>query len=68
MTKATTKYPTKLCGRLIPVGTEVRLATLEEMQKEWPSITYLGTTTHIGVWFPDMPHPTIVTLDDLRFA
>jgi hypothetical protein len=54
-----TKYPIKVGQTLFPKGTEIRQATLEEMQRVWPGITYKESDS-IGVWFPLMAVPTIV--------
>lgn len=55
-----TKYPIKVGDRLYEPRTEVRQATLEEMQRLWPGITYKDGSEAIGVWFPLMALPTII--------
>ena len=54
------RYPIKIAGKLYPADMEVRLATDEEIKQEWPAMTRDSNSTQVGVWFPDMPHLTIV--------
>lgn len=55
-----TKFPIKLKDTLFPAGTEVRLATLQEMQAVWSEITVRKGSPQVGVWFPGIPVPTII--------
>lgn len=55
-----TKHPIKVGARLYPPQTEVRQATLAEMQKIWPGITVKPASAALGVWFPEMTLPTII--------
>ena len=60
-----TKYPIKIVNTLYPPGTEVRQATLVEMQQHWPGITTRRGSPQVGVWFPDMTLPTIIHASQL---
>jgi len=65
-----TKYPIKVAGQLYPAGTEVRQATLAEMQQVFPGIVTRRGSPQAGVWFPDLTHPTIIhtsQLDGVRY-
>ena len=55
-----TRYPIKVKDRLYPAGTPVRQATLEEMKTIWPFIVIKPGSPQYGVWFPEMPWPTIL--------
>lgn len=60
-----TKYPIKVGQTLYPPNTEVRQATLAEMQQVWPGIKMRRGSPQVGVWFPDMQVPTIVHMSQL---
>ena len=60
-----TKYPIKVADHLYPAGTEVRQATLLEMQTVWPGIKMRRGSPQAGVWFPDMVVPTILHISQL---
>lgn len=60
-----TKHPIKVANRLFPVGTEVRQATLVEMQQVWPGIKMRRGSPQVGVWFPDVAVPTIIHVSQL---
>jgi hypothetical protein len=61
-----TRYPVKLCEVLFPEGTEVRPATLEEMQTLWPGIRMRKGSPQVGVWFPGLPVPTVIHTSQLE--
>jgi len=54
------RYPVKLGEALHPAGTEVSRATLAEMRQVFPAIEDNAASNYIGVWFPQMEHPTVV--------
>jgi len=64
----TTKYPIKVAHKLYPAGTQLRQATLEEMQQIWPGITVKPASVAVGVWFPQMTVPTIVHRSQLELS
>jgi len=55
-----TRYPMKIAGKLHPAQTEVRQATLEEVQKVWPGMEHKPESKQVAVWFPGTDIPTIV--------
>jgi len=55
-----TQYLIKVGERLYEPKTEVRQATLEEMQRFWPRISWQPECEAVAVWFPLMPFPTII--------
>ena len=60
-----TKYPIKVANQFYPAGTEVRQATLAEMQQQWPGIVMRRGSPQAGVWFPDLAYPTIIHTSQL---
>jgi hypothetical protein len=57
----TVKYAIKVGGRLFPKGTQLRLATAEDLRKVWPGMAPNPQSRQVGVWFPGFDdHPTIV--------
>jgi hypothetical protein len=54
-----TKYPIKTLGKLFPKGTVVKLASIEDMKKEWPGIYSNMHSGQIGVWFDGLDKPII---------
>ena len=56
----TTRYAIRVGDTLYPPGTQVRLATIDEMRQEWPGISRNDQSLSVGVWFPGNEHPTIV--------
>lgn len=61
----TTRHPIKIKDKLYPAGTEVKAATMAEMQEYWPGIRANPSSSACGVWFPEMKVPTIIKLDQL---
>jgi hypothetical protein len=60
-----TRYPMKIAGRLHPAQTEVRQATLEEVQKVRPMMLRNPSSLCVAVWFPGMSFPTLVAKDQV---
>lgn len=60
------KYPMKVNGGTrFDRDTVVRRATLEEVQEVWSGIHERADSPQVGVWLPSLPHPTIVSRDQI---
>ena len=42
------------------------LTGLEEMQKEWPNVKQNTSSKQIGVWFPNLTRPTVISSDSIK--
>lgn len=60
-----TRHPMKVGTRLYPSGTEIRMATTEEIKAHWPAIKANPKSSQMAVMFPGRIVPTIVSTTQL---
>lgn len=61
-----TKYPIKVGQTLYNKGTEIKVATIKDMRKIFTEMEHKTGSKRVGVWFPNMKHPTVIDVSQIE--